>query len=307
MKKLAFITGSPRKADPVRGVVMRATEKLKAKLTSVDAFQLDEPLAKSLWQMLKQADVVIADASEASPNLLYEIGIAHGLGKPVVVLSTFGARGIPTSLAGIQVLEYSSHERGLEILRFRLTELLQEQFATNAAIPTLAPKATPKPRQRNIKSDVAFADIVELTGRERSQAFEEWFFKLANAIPAWDVIAGDAPHREAFDGVIWNNSDESDLSALGNPIPVELKATKNINVDMVAAACQRAQLQRHRAIILATTARQTKSVEQFVRQVFSVQDFVIITLDESVLNDVESSKDLLKATRSRLRNIVYGG
>ena len=40
-----------------------------------------------IWQAINAADFVIADITGRNPNVLYELGLAHALAKPVLILS----------------------------------------------------------------------------------------------------------------------------------------------------------------------------------------------------------------------------
>lgn len=40
-----------------------------------------------VWQGIRGADVVVADITGSNPNVFYEIGLAHALGKEVILIS----------------------------------------------------------------------------------------------------------------------------------------------------------------------------------------------------------------------------
>jgi len=54
---------------------------------------------------IKESAVVIADLSGNNPNIMYEIGLAHALGKPVILISTDVALA-PFDLLGSRMLLY---------------------------------------------------------------------------------------------------------------------------------------------------------------------------------------------------------
>jgi nucleoside 2-deoxyribosyltransferase len=43
-------------------------------------------IMNQVWDYIRHADAVIADVTGRNPNVLYEAGMAHALGKPVVLL-----------------------------------------------------------------------------------------------------------------------------------------------------------------------------------------------------------------------------
>ena len=61
-----------------------------------------------LSRMIRQSDVVIADYSRKNPNVLFELGMAHGLGKPLILLMSEEAdMELPASLVGFQIVTYN--------------------------------------------------------------------------------------------------------------------------------------------------------------------------------------------------------
>jgi len=44
-------------------------------------------IAEDIWQRISQAELIVADLTDKNPNVMYEIGIAHTIGKPIVLLS----------------------------------------------------------------------------------------------------------------------------------------------------------------------------------------------------------------------------
>jgi len=62
-------------------------------------------ILEDIWQGINAADFVIADITGRNPNVLYELGIAHTLAKPVLILSREAA-DIPIDLATRRVILY---------------------------------------------------------------------------------------------------------------------------------------------------------------------------------------------------------
>jgi hypothetical protein len=65
---------------------------------------------EDIWQSINAADFVISDISGRNPNVLYELGIAHTLAKPVLILSREAA-DIPVDLATRRVILYGRSAR----------------------------------------------------------------------------------------------------------------------------------------------------------------------------------------------------
>jgi len=71
------------------------------------------------------ADLVVADLTELNPNVFYELGIAHGLGIPTVLL-TQSIEDVPFDLRGYRVKEYSDRFDKAAGLKDFLTEIATE-------------------------------------------------------------------------------------------------------------------------------------------------------------------------------------
>lgn len=75
--------------------------------------------------MIYRAGIVIVDLTCMNPNVIYETGIAHTLGRPVVPISQ-SIDDVPFDLKHHRVQKYSENSRGLKDLRSSLrTKLLQ--------------------------------------------------------------------------------------------------------------------------------------------------------------------------------------
>lgn len=73
-----------------------------AKKSDVDAYRLDEELfdegmLDKIYKEIESSDFIIADLSDKNPNVLYELGYAHAIGK-LCILITKNASNIPFDL-----------------------------------------------------------------------------------------------------------------------------------------------------------------------------------------------------------------
>ncbi|WP_017326079.1 TIR domain-containing protein [Synechococcus sp. PCC 7336] len=75
-------------------------------------------------ESLRRSDFIIADLSEANPNVFFELGVAHSLRKPIVILvSTEGNGSFPSDLLGYQYITYNP--QNLLELEMRLEKLVR--------------------------------------------------------------------------------------------------------------------------------------------------------------------------------------
>jgi hypothetical protein len=62
--------------------------------------------ANVIRRAIEQADFVIADLSSNNPNVMYEVGYAHGLGKLVLPIVSSETKQVPVDLTGYHYLVY---------------------------------------------------------------------------------------------------------------------------------------------------------------------------------------------------------
>jgi hypothetical protein len=79
-------------------------------------------LREGLWKHILRAGIIIADITGSNANVFYEAGLAHGLGKDIVVLKQQG-RAEPADFQGLKRIEYEmcDLDRGREELTSTLT------------------------------------------------------------------------------------------------------------------------------------------------------------------------------------------
>jgi hypothetical protein len=79
-----------------------------AEITCLRADDLAHPakITDDIWAKIQQARFAIADVTGSNPNVFYEVGLCHAIGKPVILLLEKGSQ-MPFDLSGIRYLRYS--------------------------------------------------------------------------------------------------------------------------------------------------------------------------------------------------------
>lgn len=74
---------------------------------------------QDIWKSICEAKIVIADLSDFNPNVMYELGIAHTVGKDTILLHQSSTEEVkfPFDLAHIRRIEYANTQAGARILR----------------------------------------------------------------------------------------------------------------------------------------------------------------------------------------------
>jgi hypothetical protein len=83
----------------------------QAEQAGFEVFRIDEKagpgvIFQDLQREIQQAEVVIAEITPANPNVFYEVGYAHALGKPTILLAQRGAQ-LPFDIRSFRVVFYN--------------------------------------------------------------------------------------------------------------------------------------------------------------------------------------------------------
>jgi hypothetical protein len=84
-------------------------------------------ILQDIFSLIYTSKIVIADFSEKNPNVMYEVGIAHALGKLVIPI-TQSLEHIPSDLRGHRFLTYLKNGEGIEKLTNELTQKLKNHI-----------------------------------------------------------------------------------------------------------------------------------------------------------------------------------
>lgn len=86
----------------------------------------DERIVPEMLQRIRRAAFVIVDVSDPRPNVYYELGVAQGLGKRVIVTACKGTE-LPFDIADIPVVFWEGQKQLKERLRERITSIASTQ------------------------------------------------------------------------------------------------------------------------------------------------------------------------------------
>lgn len=91
------LAGSPRPAflaiayapefTSVKAAVLTAAERAGFDCKVTGDISAPGNILDQVWQGVRSSDVVVADISGSNPNVFYEIGLAHALGKEVILIT----------------------------------------------------------------------------------------------------------------------------------------------------------------------------------------------------------------------------
>ena len=92
-----------------------------------DDYKTNKAIIQDIWKAICEAQIIIADLTELNPNVMYELGIAHTVGKETILI--YQRRGndieFPFDLAHIRRIEYENTAAGGKKLENDLKETIK--------------------------------------------------------------------------------------------------------------------------------------------------------------------------------------
>ena|GEM_PF-1664297 len=87
---------------------------------------------EQVWELINRARLIVADVSGRNPNVFYELGIAHTLGKPVILI-TRSEDDVPFDLRHLRFIQYKYTPRGCQGLERKLREAIEAAVGPRAS------------------------------------------------------------------------------------------------------------------------------------------------------------------------------
>jgi hypothetical protein len=103
-----------------------------------------ERIVDAIFSQIARASFIVADTTGKNPNVFYEIGYAHALGKKVILMVQ-DVQDIPFDIAGLRHIQYKPYALNALAMDLRVTAtyLLRDSKGP----PTEAPPAPDSPRR----------------------------------------------------------------------------------------------------------------------------------------------------------------
>ena len=113
--------------NEVYSVIRQLVEDLKLECRRADDIWQSHAIMEDIVSLIAKSRIVIADCSGDNPNVFYEMGIAHTVGRDVIPISQ-SDRSLPFDIAHHRVLKYLDNAEGRlalgKALSGRITKLL---------------------------------------------------------------------------------------------------------------------------------------------------------------------------------------
>jgi hypothetical protein len=88
-------------------------------------------IIREITQSIQEASVIVADITPESPNVYYEVGYAHALNKPTILLSDRTEERLPFDISGFRTLFYEDSIGG----KRKVEEALKKHLENVTAVP----------------------------------------------------------------------------------------------------------------------------------------------------------------------------
>ena len=121
--------------DPVYQAIQDACKKSNMKCLRVDDVWETATFIQDIFNLLYRCRIVVVDFTGRNPNVMYETGVAHTLGREVIPISQ-NVKDAPSNIGHHRILLYQSNTEG----RMELTEKLSlriRQFAPSSDLQNL--------------------------------------------------------------------------------------------------------------------------------------------------------------------------
>jgi len=109
---------------PIFKVIEKTATKHGFLATKADQFLKSDHIVTDIWSLLHNSNLVICDCTALNPNVMYELGIAHALGKHTVLI-TQDPNSVPFDLKHMRYLTYGNNPLADEEFISKLDQVME--------------------------------------------------------------------------------------------------------------------------------------------------------------------------------------
>ena len=86
----------------------KTVEALGMRLSKSDDESIEGDLLKHIINSIVKAEIIIANLDGKNPNVFYELGIAHALKKPTILITSYSPKEVPFNLQSRNIIFFSN-------------------------------------------------------------------------------------------------------------------------------------------------------------------------------------------------------
>lgn len=147
----------------------KAIEESGFKAKRADSLFRPTPIIRDIWEYINHSKILIADITGLNSNVMYELGLAHAITKPVIIISD-SIENVPFDLRYLRILIYNSKkpnwaENLKQKIKNSISEILEspEDSILSAFLDI---------KSKIKKTDEISAELIEIKQLIRSQLSE---------------------------------------------------------------------------------------------------------------------------------------
>ena len=102
---------------------------LQLTVRRADDFFTADSVVQDVWKAIVGARLIVADCTDRNPNVFYEIGLAHTIGKPTILL-TQKSEDVPFDLRHWRHIAYQLTPRGMKEFETKFKETVRNVLSS---------------------------------------------------------------------------------------------------------------------------------------------------------------------------------
>lgn len=110
---------------PVFAAIREGVESVGLRAIRASDIWLHSTIIQDIFSLIARARIVVCDFSGKNPNVFYEVGIAHALGRDVIPIAQ-SLEDVPFDLKHHRILRYLANAQGLQELSTSLSQKIKD-------------------------------------------------------------------------------------------------------------------------------------------------------------------------------------
>ena len=107
--------------------ILKVAQALSVTCNRGDDFFSSNHIMREVWSAIFHADICIVDCTGRNPNVFYELGIAHTLGRKAILIAQ-SIDDIPFDVRHLRIITYDTTPQGMQDFEHKLTKTLQTEL-----------------------------------------------------------------------------------------------------------------------------------------------------------------------------------
>ena len=106
--------------------ISKVAESLGLSIARADDFFESDSIVSDIWALIFSSRIIIADCTGRNPNVFYELGVAHSIGKKVILIAQ-NDNDVPFDIKHLRYLRYEYTPRGILHFEESLKNILKQE------------------------------------------------------------------------------------------------------------------------------------------------------------------------------------